>query len=422
MSSQNEKNVCIAPERALIRYLSVMRRALTTLARYGKTRDLAGLKFSGLLADALHNVPLNLLHYDDPQSHGSSSLARWLGHVFPAHLAASDLPEHVLAASASIFSRQGELAELGLQPDGKNLAQAPVESMKHYLNLLYELWVDVRCTLGTGGELVAPDEHIVWDWLSLVGQTMRQVPVLLVRWSEPREMALWESAIRKSSTSPALLKAQWKRYVERAKPPGVKLGPSQEKHRMPSPPGPPPAPRVQALPSVAAPQPPAEAAKPSSRSAVDFRPYQWVTDQIALGSAISEEHIDALVRDGITHVLDCRLSPESKALYARTGIIYRQNGVADNGKPKADEWFWSGIDFVTRALRGPHRRALVHCKLGMSRSPTMVYAILLSQGMPSKDAQALISKSRVVAKVTYEKDARRAAERWVRRSRDGGPR
>ena len=191
---------------------------------------------------------------------------------------------------------------------------------------------------------------------------------------------------------------------------------------MPSPPGPPPAPRVQALPSVAAPQPPAEAAKPSSRSAVDFRPYQWVTDQIALGSAISEEHIDALVRDGITHVLDCRLSPESKALYERTRVVYRQIGVADDGKPKADEWFWSGIDFVTRALRGPHRRALVHCKLGMSRSPTMVYAILLSQGMPSKDAQALISKSRVVAKVTYEKDARRAAERWVRRSRDGGPR
>ncbi len=147
-------------------------------------------------------------------------------------------------------------------------------------------------------------------------------------------MALWESAIRKSSASPALLKAQWKRYVERAKPSWVKLGPSQEIHRVLSPPGPSPAPRVQALPLVAAPQPPAEAAIPSSLSAVDFRPYQWVTDQIALGSAISEEHIDALVRDGITHVLDCRLSPESKALYARTGIIYRQNGVADDGSPR----------------------------------------------------------------------------------------
>ncbi len=124
-----------------------------------------------------------MLHYDDPHIHGASSLARWLGHTFPAHLAASDLPEHVLAASMSIFSRQGEFAELGLQPDGKNLGQAPVESMKHYLNLLHELWVDVRCRIGTGGEWVAPDDHLAWDWLSLVGQTMRQVPVLLVRWS-----------------------------------------------------------------------------------------------------------------------------------------------------------------------------------------------------------------------------------------------
>ena len=67
----------------------------------------------------------------------------------------------------------------------------------------------------------------------------------------------------------------------------------------------------------------------------------------------------------------------------------------------------------------PRNRVLVHCKMGMSRSPTMVYAILLAQGMSSEDAQALISQSRIVAKVTYQKDAHRAAGRWVRRSKAG---
>jgi dual specificity phosphatase 3 len=419
VSSQHEQAVSIAPEHALIRYLSVMRRALTTIAFYTKTRDRVGLQLSGLLANALHNVPPKLLHYDDPFIQGPLPLERWLGHVFPSEIAERGLPEHVLAASASIFSREGELAELGLQPDRKNLRLAPVESMKHHLDLLYDLWLGMRGDLGSRGES-GPDNtnYILLDALSLTCQFTRRVPVILVRWSELRESAFWEGAIRKSSTSSDQVKMLWKQYVERAKPPWVKLGPSQEKHRIASPPPSPPlAPKARELPEIAAPRPPTEASALSARPALRFRPYQWVTDHIALGSAISEEDIKTLVRDGITHVLDCRLGPGSKALYERTGIVYRQLGVADDGKPKADEWFWSGIDFVTRARKMPRNRVLVHCKMGMSRSPTMVYAILLAQGMSSEDAQALISKSRIVAKVTYERDASRAARRWTRRSR-----
>lgn len=144
------------------------------------------------------------------------------------------------------------------------------------------------------------------------------------------------------------------------------------------------------------------------------RDYQWVTGRIALGSAVSEpEHVQALVSDGITHVLDCRVGPSGEALYAGTGIVYRQNGVADDGKPKADEWFFRGIDFVVGALRRPHHKALVHCRFGMSRSPTMVYAILRAQGVPADEANQLVRDARVVARVTYPDDAERAGRRWL---------
>jgi protein-tyrosine phosphatase len=146
--------------------------------------------------------------------------------------------------------------------------------------------------------------------------------------------------------------------------------------------------------------------------------YQWVTDRIALGSAVSGPlQVRSLLLDGVSHVLDLRLTPSSESLYAGTGISYLQNGVADDGRPKADAWFFDGIDFVMKALKRPTGRVLVHCKLGMSRSPSMVYAVLRAQGMPAVEAKERISKARLVARVTYPDDAERAGRRWFLRGR-----
>lgn len=145
--------------------------------------------------------------------------------------------------------------------------------------------------------------------------------------------------------------------------------------------------------------------------------HQWVTDRIALGSAVTGPlHVQALLVDGVTHVLDCRAGHSSPGLYTGTGIVYRQHGVADDGRPKADEWFWGGIDFAMGALRSPRGKVLVHCRLGMSRSPSMVYAILRAQGVPPDEAKQRISKARVVARVTYPDDAERAGRTWATRA------
>lgn len=137
--------------------------------------------------------------------------------------------------------------------------------------------------------------------------------------------------------------------------------------------------------------------------------HHWVTERIAVGGAVvTNEHVQALVADGITHVLDCRLAEGGERLYQGTTIRYLANPTADDGKSKPDEWFKKGIGFVLTALAIPKARILIHCMLGVSRSPSMTYAVLRSLGHAPDDAVKLIKKARVLAGVTYRADADRA--------------
>ena len=137
--------------------------------------------------------------------------------------------------------------------------------------------------------------------------------------------------------------------------------------------------------------------------------HQWVTARIALGSAVvTRDHVQAIVSDGITHVLDCRLAEGGQALYEGTTIRYLANPTADDGKPKPDEWFKKGIGFVLTALAVPKAKVLIHCMMGVSRSPSMTYAVLRSLGHPGDEAVQLIRKARILAGVRYRGDADRA--------------
>src|SRR5262245_60431881 len=109
--------------------------------------------------------------------------------------------------------------------------------------------------------------------------------------------------------------------------------------------------------------------------------YNWITDRIALGSAVSKRgQVEVLVGEGITHVLDCQTGRPLEEIYHGAGIVYRQNGTRDDGMQKPDEWFFAGIDFALTALRLPRSKVFVHCMFGMARSPSLVYAILRWHG------------------------------------------
>lgn len=146
--------------------------------------------------------------------------------------------------------------------------------------------------------------------------------------------------------------------------------------------------------------------------------HHWVTDRLALGSAVTRgEQVRVLLGEHITHVLDCRLfisSPE-QVLYEGTGIEILRCGVADDHQSKADVWFHKGLDFVLGALELRRSRVLIHCMAGVSRAPSMMYAVLRALGSSASEAEAQIRRSRaLVQRIRYGADADRAVRSWRR--------
>lgn len=148
--------------------------------------------------------------------------------------------------------------------------------------------------------------------------------------------------------------------------------------------------------------------------------HHWVTDRLALGSAVTRgEQVRVLLRERITHVLDCRLfiSTPEKVLYEGTGIEILRCGVFDDHRSKPDVWFHTGLDFVLGALALRRSRVLIHCMAGVSRAPSMTYAVLRALGSSASEAETQIRSSRaLVQRIRYHDDAERALRSWRRKS------
>jgi hypothetical protein len=144
--------------------------------------------------------------------------------------------------------------------------------------------------------------------------------------------------------------------------------------------------------------------------------HSWVTDRIAVGSGIYTATDVAVVRDaGITHVIDCRTTeePHVRQRYRDAGIDVLNNPTPDDGARKPPEWFARGIRYALQALRDPAAKLLVHCAAGVSRSPSLTYAILRALGRDPVAAEAEIRMARSFVCLTYRLDAERVP--WVAR-------
>ena len=96
----------------------------------------------------------------------------------------------------------------------------------------------------------------------------------------------------------------------------------------------------------------------------------FVTSWLAVGGAISDE---ADVRDilgcGVTHVINCRFTDDSRLLCGRTSYLW--NPAPDDGEPKAPNWFLRAVRFALCAHQDPDSKILVHCAGGAHRSPAL---------------------------------------------------
>ena len=109
----------------------------------------------------------------------------------------------------------------------------------------------------------------------------------------------------------------------------------------------------------------------------------WVTGRIAVGGGIwNAENMAAVMRAGVTHVIDMQLEFDDTELARPFEIEVLWNPIDDDFQPKGTEVFG--------------HRLLVHCAAGVHRAPMMTLAILGTMGWKVRDAMDLIEARRPV--------------------------
>ena len=111
----------------------------------------------------------------------------------------------------------------------------------------------------------------------------------------------------------------------------------------------------------------------------------WVTEQIATGgAAISPDNWRALAEEmGITAVVNLRAEYQD-VFAAPLPVAYLWLPVEDHKDPTPEQML-AGVQFIHAAVKAG-QRVLIHCKMGIGRSPTLAAAYLIWTGTPVDEA------------------------------------
>ena len=112
---------------------------------------------------------------------------------------------------------------------------------------------------------------------------------------------------------------------------------------------------------------------------------RWITEQIATGgAAISPDNWRALAEEmGITAVVNLRAEYQD-VFAAPQPIAYLWLPVEDHKDPTSEQMLL-GVQFIHAAVQAGHR-VLIHCKMGIGRSPTLAAAYLVWTGVSIDEA------------------------------------
>jgi protein-tyrosine phosphatase len=111
----------------------------------------------------------------------------------------------------------------------------------------------------------------------------------------------------------------------------------------------------------------------------------WITEQVATSGAelTAESWRELREETGITAVVNLR--SEYQDVFDRPfPIAYLWLPVIDFTDPEPDQMLMAARFIDTAVAAG--RRVLVHCRLGIGRSPTVVAAWLIYTGLPAPEA------------------------------------
>jgi protein-tyrosine phosphatase len=120
---------------------------------------------------------------------------------------------------------------------------------------------------------------------------------------------------------------------------------------------------------------------------------KWITEQVAIaGAAISSKSWAQFVEDmQITAVVNLR-SEYQDEFVRPWPVAYLWLPVIDHTDPTLQQLLL-GAQFVDAAVQAG-QRVLIHCKMGIGRSPTMAAAYLIWTGFSVDEAMRQIEKTR----------------------------
>ena len=134
---------------------------------------------------------------------------------------------------------------------------------------------------------------------------------------------------------------------------------------------------------------------------------RWVTEQVAIsGAAISSGNWHKLVDEmDISAVVNLR-SEYQDVFTPPMPIAYLWLPVKDHTNPTLEQLLL-GAQFIDTAVQNG-QRVLIHCKMGIGRSPTMAAAYLVSTGLSVDEAARQVEGTKssygpVVSRITLNK-------------------
>jgi hypothetical protein len=109
---------------------------------------------------------------------------------------------------------------------------------------------------------------------------------------------------------------------------------------------------------------------------------------------------DVLMRNGVTHIVDCSDSKHAAALMAGR-IIYEAQPVADTLSALPRWWFDTAGRRAQGIIRRPHSHLLIACARGRRRSPALTYWLLRTQGLDAAESEAAVRTARPSVSAVY---------------------
>lgn len=130
----------------------------------------------------------------------------------------------------------------------------------------------------------------------------------------------------------------------------------------------------------------------------------WITPELALGPAPSNDRLRLLTKAGIDSVLDVRSeASDDETELARHGLHFLRLPVDDFRAP-SQEQLRDAADWTLSEFAAG-RKVYLHCRSGIGRSPCVACAILMAIGYSLPDAYAAVRRERPWATLSQSQQA-----------------